>query len=280
MGCNYKIGLVMKSLQADFFKAMQRGAEEFALANSSFELICVGTVTQTEIDRQIELMRILISRHVDAIVLVPIDSKALVPVTVEAIKAGIPVINIDIKLDSELLQKEGVETAFVGPDNFTAAYQVGRILAAKLQAGDNVALLEGLSVADNAKQRKSGFMKAIEEQKLYLAASAPADWETEKASIVFREILTMYPAVKAVFCSNDAMALGVLQVLKQEGSQIPVVGFDNDLSIQPFLQDGSLLATVDIYSSQMAVQGIAFALEVLRGKENTGMHMTEFKVIG
>lgn len=270
----------MKSLQADFFKVMKAGAIQYAAPLPYLDLVCVGTAAQTEIEEQIHLMHSLIDRQVDAIVLVPIDSKALVPPVVEAIKKGIPVINIDIRLDAALLEQAGVEVAFVGPDNFAAAYEVGQRLSSCLQAEDKVAIVEGLSVADNAQQRKKGFLKAIAEKGLLVAASEPADWETAKAFRVFREMWKLHPELKAVYCSNDAMALGVLQVMQQKNLYLPVAGFDNDAVMKEFLSTGKLVATADIFSSQMAVRGIEFALDVLEGRaENKGVHATPYKII-
>lgn len=270
----------MKSLQADFFKIMKEGAIQYAAPLPFLDLVCVGTATQTEVEEQIELMRTLTDRQVDAIVLVPIDSKALVTPTVEAIKKGIPVVNIDIQLDAELLKQAGVEVAFVGPDNFAAAYEVGKLLSERLRAADEVAVIEGLSVADNAQQRKRGFMKAIEEKKLKPVASEPADWETEKAAEVFHTIWMQYPDLKAVYCSNDAMALGILRQMQEKEHYLPVIGFDNDAVMKEFLSTGKLVATADIFSSQMAVRGIEFALDVLEGRtENKGIHTTPYAVV-
>jgi ribose transport system substrate-binding protein len=275
------IGLIMKSLEAEFFQEMKKGAIAFAEQENSFKLITVGTNSQTEIDLQIELMEKLISDKVDAIVLVPIDSKALVPVTVKAIQSGVKVVNIDIKLDEELLHNACVELTYVGPDNKTASKTVGDILAKRLNKGANVILIEGLTVAENAQQRKAGFMESIIENGLNLLASQPADWETDKAEKVFSQLYSQHPNVEGVFCSNDAMALGVLKVLKQngKGGKIPVVGFDNDASVQPFLKSGEMLATIDAFGSQMAVQGIEFALKVLKGMENKGAYSTDFKLV-
>ena len=148
----------MKSLEAEFFQEMKKGAVAFAEKQPGFQLVTVGTSTQTEVDRQIELVNNLILEKADAIVLVPIDSKALVPVTVKAIRAGIKVINIDIRLDEELLKQNGVELTYVGPDNKTASTLVGNVLAGKLGRNAKVILIEGLRVAENAQQRKAGFM--------------------------------------------------------------------------------------------------------------------------
>jgi len=275
------IGLVMKSLSAEFFQEMKKGAELFAENEKSFRLITVGTATQTEIDRQIELVDKLIRDGADAIVLVPIDSKALIPVTVKALNSGVKVINIDIKLDEDLLHESNTELTFVGPDNKTASKKAGDVLAKKIGKGAKVILIEGLRVAENAQQRKAGFMETISESGLQLLASEPADWETDKAEQVFNSLFEKYPEVQGVMCSNDAMALGVLRVLKKHrlSGTIPVVGFDNDASVQPCLQTGEMLATIDAFGSQMAVEGIKYALKVLNGMENKGSFSTEFKLI-
>jgi len=87
--------------------------------------------------------------------------------------------------------------------------------------------------------------------------------------------------VDGIMCCNDAMALGVINVLAEKdlAGKIPVVGFDNDASVQKYLQSGALLATIDAFGSQMAVQGIQYALKVLDGMENKGSYSTNFKLI-
>jgi ribose transport system substrate-binding protein len=276
-----RIGLVMKSLQAEFFQEMEKGALAFAQEQNDFELITVGTSTQTEIDLQIQLIEKLIADEVDALVVVPIDSKALVPVVVKAVRAGIKVINIDIRLDETLLAAEGVELTYVGPDNETAANMVGETLTGQLRPGSKIILIEGLRVAENAQQRKRGFLKAIKDSGMELVGSDAGDWETHKAEEVFRNLFAQNPDIEAVMCCNDAMALGVINVLAEKGldRHIPVVGFDNDPSVQKHLLSGALLATIDAFGSQMAVQGIRYARKVLDGMDNKGSYSTPFTLI-
>lgn len=279
-----KVGLVMKSLQADFFKVMQQGAEDYVSETGCCDLVSVGTDTQTEIDRQISLVRQLADEGgVDALVVVPIDSKALVAPVAEAVRKGITVVNIDIRLDSGLLSKEGIAVDFVGPDNFAAAHAAGMRLASALDKGDKVIMIEGLRVADNARQRKAGFDRAIADRGLDCVASESADWETATAEEVFSRLYASHPDVKGVFCCNDAMALGVINVLKGAGrkpGEIKIAGFDNDAVMSPLIAEGWLLATVDAYASRMAVEGIRHTLCLIaEGKAATGDKPTAFTLI-
>jgi ribose transport system substrate-binding protein len=271
----------MKSLQAEFFQEMEKGALSFAQQQNSFELITVGTSSQTEILLQIELIESLIAQKVDAIVVIPIDSKALIPVIVKAVRAGIKLVNIDIRLDEALLEQNGIELTYVGPDNETASYLVGNVLAERLHRGAKVIMIEGLQVAENARQRKKGFLRSISEHKLQLVASEAADWETGKAEKAFEKLFLQYPDVEGVMCCNDAMAMGVIRILEKNGKagEVSVVGFDNDASVRPLLESGAMLATIDAFGSQMAVQGIEYALKVLAGMENKGSYSTEFVLV-
>ena len=74
---------------------------------------------------------------------------------------------------------------------------------------------------------------------------------------------------------------GFFSRCKKKNCYLPVVGFDNDAVMKEFLSTGKLVATADIFSSQMAVRGgIEFALDVLEGKiENRGVHSTVTKLL-
>ena len=276
----YHIGLVMKSLQADFFKAMQSGAVDYAATRPDINLTCVGTGTQTAVAEQIQLVRSLTERGVDAIVLVPIDSRALVAPAIEAVRAGIKVVNIDIKLDDDLLTDAGVGIPFVGPDNLAASYAVSSLMKNHLHAEDEVAIIEGPATADNARQRKGGAMQAITECGYRLVASESANWETSDAYNVYRRIWQQHPELRGVFCGNDAMALGVLRAMEETGRYLPLTGFDNDAVMRPYLDSGRLIGTVDIFCSRMAVMGIDYAVELIDGTASaTGIHATPYQLV-
>ena len=275
------VGLVMKSLEAEFFQEMKKGAIDYAEKRGDLELLPVGTENQTEIKKQILLIEEFINQKVDAIVVIPIDSKALVPPVVKAVKDGIEVVNIDIMLDEDMLKEHNIEMVFVGPDNETAAKAVGDVLAKELGKNAKVIIIEGVPAAMNAQQRKQGFLNSINEYGLNLLASGVANWETEQASSVFSDLLQQNPDVQGVMCANDAMAIGVLKVLEAAGKagEVKVIGFDNDDSVGPLIEDGKMLATIDCFGSQMAAEGINYAMKALQGEKNKGWMKTKMQLI-
>jgi ribose transport system substrate-binding protein len=275
------IGLVMKSLANEFFKDMEEGAVKHVQERGDLTLIPVGMHSETDIDTQISAIENFITQKVDAIVVAPADSRALVPPLARAIKAGIIVINIDVALDEAAKRQAGVDLAFVGPDNRAGAKMSGDVLAKALGPGGKVVIIEGNPGADNAQQRKRGFDDSVKEGKLDLVDSRTAHWETEEANSVFSNILTAHPDVQGVMAANDSMALGVVKAIDASGKsgKIKVVGFDNIAAVQPLLKDGKLIATIDQFGSQMAANGIDYAMKALKGEKLEGWIKTPIKLV-
>jgi len=261
-----RIALVMKSLANEFFKTMAEGAERHQQGHSSeYELIVNGIKDELDVNKQVELVEQMIAQRVDAIVIAPADSKALVSVCKRAADAGIIVVNIDNRFDSAALQEAGLKAPFVGPDNRKGARMVGEVLGKALEPGDKVAILEGAPNAYNGEQRKLGFEDAMKAAGIRVAASQTAYWETDKANRIARDIITAHPDIKGLLCANDSMALGALKAAEESGKagKIAVVGYDNISAAHDLVQEGRLLATADQHADRLAVYGIEYALEML-----------------
>ncbi len=277
------VGLVMKSLANEFFKTMEEGARKFAEQDGTFELIPVGMNSETDIDTQINAMENFITKKVDMIVLAPADSVGLVPSVKKAVDAGITVVNFDVTLDKKAIVDNGLpeDFLFVGPDNALGSEMVGKYLAEKLGKGAKVIIIEGNPGADNAKQRKEGFMKVVEAYNLDLLNSTTAHWETEEANTVMTNLLTKYPDVQGVMCANDSMALGVVKAIEAAGKidKIDVVGFDNIEACQALIKEGKMLATVDQFGPEMAANAIKVGFRILKGEKISGWEKTPVEVV-
>jgi ribose transport system substrate-binding protein len=264
-----RVALVMKSLANEFFKTMEDGARAHQRAHATdYDLIAAGIKDEQDVGEQIRIVEQMIAERVDALVIAPADSKALVSTCKKAADAGLRVVNIDNKLDAEVLREKRLQIPFVGPDNRAGARAVGAYLAKRLQAGDQVAIIEGAPNAANAVQRKLGFEDAMRAAGIVVAASQTAGWETAKANQVAGALIGERPDLKALLCANDSMALGAVAALKSAGKagQVLVVGFDNISAVQELLKSGAILATADQHADQLAVFGIEYALEMLLSK--------------
>jgi len=277
-----KVGLVMKSLSNEFFKQMQAGADKFAAENKDkFDFKAVGMKDERDFAAQVDAVENFVTQKYDIIVVAPADSKAMATPLAKAVKAGITVVNIDVPLDDGAKKAAGLDLAFFGPDNQAGAKLAGDALAKALGAGGKVVILEGNPEADNGKQRKQGFMESITEGKLQLLDSKTAHWETEEANTLMTNFLTKYQDIQGVMAANDSMALGVVKALDATGKsgKIKVVGFDNIPPVQPLIKSGKMLATVEQFGAQMAVNGIKYGLRQRAGEKFSGWIKTDVKLV-
>jgi ribose transport system substrate-binding protein len=260
------IALIMKSLANEFFVTMADGARSHQSAHADqYELVVNGIRNEIDLAQQVALIDQMIAANVDAIVIAPADSKAMVPALARAAQAGIVVVNIDNRLDADVLADYDLKIPFVGPDNFAGAESVGRFLAGRMQAGEQIAILEGVTTAFNSQQRTAGFVKAAEDAGLDIVDRQSAQWDQTVAVTVTSGMLVQHPELAAVLAANDNMALGAVAAIRQAGKtgQVAVVGFDNISAVQSLIRSGEVLATADQHADLLAVYGIEYALQGL-----------------
>ena len=262
-----KVGLVMKSLANEFFVTMQKGGEDYQKAHSAdFDLISNGIKNETDTAGQIDIIQQMIIAKVDALVIAPADSKALVSTIKKAKDRGIVVVNIDNRLDPDVLKSKGLDVPFVGPNNRQGAREVGDYLAKTLKAGDQVGIIEGVSTTTNAQMRTAGFKDAMSAAGMKVVSVQSGDWEIDGGNKVASGMLSEYPEIKAILAGNDSMAIGAVSAIRAAGKagKVQVVGYDNINALKPMLDDGRVLATADQAAAQQAVFGIETALKLVK----------------
>jgi ribose transport system substrate-binding protein len=277
-----RVALIMKSLANEFFVNMADGARQHQVDNpDQYELVVNGLKDESDLTQQVTLIEQMIALDVDVIVLAPADSKALIPAVKRAVASGVVVINIDNKLDSDILAAEQVTVPFVGPDNREGARMVGDYLATTLSAGDQVAIIGGISTAFNAQQRQLGFEQSMEMIGANVVSIQNGNWEQAKASTIASAIISEHPELAALLCSNDNMAMGAIAAVRQAGKtgEIQVIGFDNIAATHELLRSGDMLATGDQYGDKLAIYGIEYALQILLDGELPADRKTPVKLV-
>ena len=259
------IALVMKSLANEFFVNMASGAERHQAERVNYELIINGIRNESDLSQQVALVDQMISRGVDAIVIAPADSQVLVPALARASAAGIVIINIDNRLEPEVLEDYGLSIPFIGPSNRAGAKMVGDFALQNVVAGSKVAILEGITSAVNSIERRTGFEEAITDAGMNLVTLQSAEWDQTKAAQVMAGILSQYPDLDVILAANDNMALGAASAvgMARREKEIVIAGFDNISAVHPLIEAGTVIATVDQFGDQLAVFGIEYAIEAL-----------------
>ena len=214
-----RVALVMKSLANEFFLTMEKGARDHQAKNAArYDLLASGIKDELDVNAQATLVEQMIAQKVDAIVLAPADSKALVAACKRAVDAGIAVVNIDNRLDAAVLAERGLRIPFVGPDNRKGARRVGEYLAGKLQKGRRRSRSWRACPRPSTPSSASSASRTRSRPRASkLVASQSGDWEMAKANQVAAALLGEHPQLKALLCANDNMALGAVAARKAAG---------------------------------------------------------------
>lgn len=276
-----RIALVMKTLTNPFFVEMERGARQ-AEQELNVSLTVKTGAKETSIEQQIAIVKQLIRDQVDAIVIAPASSTDLVPVLVEAQAAGIPIVNIDNRLDQELSAKLGlVDVPFISVDNELGAYLSAQTISARITEPTQVAILEGIRSADNAQSRKMGALRAFaENEHIQVVASETANWKIDEAYEVIRDIYAQHPDVRAIFCANDMMALGVLKYLEETGrTDVLVAAYDALDEANAAVAEGKLVATIDQQAALQGYKGVFTALRLIQGETIPGEELVDVRLV-
>ena len=89
-------------------------------------------------------------------------------------------------------------------------------------------------------------------------------------SHVMETILQAHPDIKAVFCGNDAMAMGAYQALLAAGKdqQVKVFGFDGAEDVVNMIKEGKIVATGMQFPKLMAQTAAQYADKYLKGQRD------------
>jgi ribose transport system substrate-binding protein len=259
----------MKSLANEFFVTMADGAKAHQAANpKAYTLVVNGIRNESDLSQQVALVEQMMAQGVDAIVIAPADSRALVPVLAKALRQKIVVVNIDNKLDEATLQQAGIDVPFVGPDNRAGARAVGLALRQALARGSKVAILEGIPTAFNAQQRRLGFEDAMREAGMTVVSVQSAHWEQDQANTIAAALLREHPDLAAILASNDNMALGAVEALKGAGklADVMVVGFDANPNAAAAILAGDMEATIAQSPANMGRLGVESLVRLISGE--------------
>ena len=277
-----RIALIMKSLANEFFVTMAAGARALNEQNQdAYELLINGIKTESDLAQQVALVDQMISADVDAIVIAPADSKALVPALARAEQAGITIINIDNRLEPSVLEDYQLNIPFIGPSNREGAEMVGSYALQALESGSQVAILEGISSAFNSIERRTGFEQAAKKAQMSVVTIQSGDWDQTKAAQVTAGILSQFPELAAILAANDNMAIGAASAVGMAGQNkdILIAGFDNIEAIHELILNGRVIGTVDQFGDKLAIFGVEYAIEALSQKKTQEDKETPLQLI-
>jgi ribose transport system substrate-binding protein len=197
------------------------------------------------VDKQRKDLEEIASQPWDFVAIHPAAVNAYVDQVRALIDRGIPVIDMDTRLADDLLGL-GVVT-FLEPDNLWMGAQVTQAILDAVQSQSfEIIHTQGQLTHTGAQGRARGFRKVIERfPGIHVVDETPGDWDADKTSAIWDDLLERYPNVRAGFCHNDDMALAAIRSVRKIGrqDQVFIGGIDGMQPACAAVQHGELVAT-------------------------------------
>lgn len=256
-----KIAVIISTLNNPWFVVLAESAKEKAI-----ELGYEATIfdSQNNSAREAENFDNIIAMGYSAILFNPTDADGSVLNVKRAKNAGIPTFCIDREINSN----EAAATQLLS-DNFTGCVKLGEYFVKQLHEKGNYVEILGLVGDNNTWNRSNGFHSVVDEfPDLKMVAQQSADFDRNKAMDVMESIMQAKPDIDAVFCGNDAMAMGAYQAVLAAGKtdQVKVFGFDGAHDALEGIAKGKIAATVMQFPVLMAQKAAELAHEYMKGK--------------
>ncbi|WP_144215081.1 D-ribose ABC transporter substrate-binding protein [Flavobacterium anhuiense] len=207
----------------------------------------------------------LISSGYDAILLNPTDSDGSISSILKAKTAGIPVFCMDREVNVD-----DAATSQILSDNYSGCVSIGIEFVKELKEKGKYVEILGLVGDNNTWARSGGFHSVVDHfPNLKMVAQQSGNFDRTKAMEVLETIMQANPDIDAVFCGNDAMAMGAFQALQATGKQykVKIFGFDGAGDVIEKIREKKIAATGMQFPKVMAQTAVAFADEYFKGRK-------------
>lgn len=258
-----KIAVVISTLNNPWFVVLGESA-----AGRARELGYEAQIfdSQNNSAKEAEHFDNIIAMGYDAILFNPTDADGSVLNVKRAKEAGIPTFCMDREINS----RDAATTQLLS-DSFTGCVKLGQYFVRQVGKEGNYVEILGLVGDNNTWNRSNGFHSVVDDfPGLKMVAQQSADFDRNKAMDVMETIMQANPDIDAVFCGNDAMALGAYQAVLAAGKadKVKVFGFDGAKDAINGIASGKIAATVMQFPVLMARTSADLADEYIKGKRD------------
>ncbi|MFV0254228.1 MAG: substrate-binding domain-containing protein [Beutenbergiaceae bacterium] len=262
-GPDVTIGFSAPAADHGFIAAITTDAQ--AQADAYEDVTLEATEGTNDVAVQIAAVQSMINKGVDAIVILPFDGNALTEVSVQAMNAGIPVINLDRIMATPLAYR-----SWVGGDNYGCGVSAGIYIGERLKDATDPVILEiqGLANLELTQQRSEGFKASLANYGLTVTDTQAGDFTAATGQQVAAQMLQAHPKVDAIWNQDDDQGIGVEAAIQQAGrDEFFMVGTAGSKHVMDVIKsgEGPIEATV-LYSPIMAASAISLARLVAQGK--------------
>ncbi len=258
-----KIAVVVSTLNNPWFVVLGETAKARAV-----ELGYEATIFDSQNDTAKEAANFenIIAGGYQAILFNPTDANGSIASVLKAKAAGIPVFCIDREINAT-----NAATSQMLSDSYSGCVKLGQYFVKTVGKEGEYAELLGIVGDNNTWNRSKGFHSVVDRYPgLKMVAQQSGEFDRAKGLEVMESILQAHPNIKAVFCGNDAMAMGAYQALvtANKADVVKVFGFDGADDVVKLIAEGKIAATGMQFPKLMARQAAEYADSYVKGKRD------------
>ncbi len=258
-----QIAVIISTLNNPWFvvlgNAAKARAEELGYGAAVFD-------SQNDTAKEAAHFENILAKGYKAILFNPTDAEASIANVRKAKAKGVPVFCIDREINAT-----NAATAQILSDNFSGCVKLGEYFVKRVGQTGEYAELLGIVGDNNTWNRSKGFHSVVDRfPGLKMVAQQSAEFDRAKGLEVMESILQGHGDIKAVFCGNDAMAMGAYQALVSAGKEgkVKIFGFDGADDVVRLISEKKIEATGMQFPKRMAQKAAEFADEYLKGKRD------------
>jgi ABC-type sugar transport system substrate-binding protein len=229
---------------------------------------------------QEQQMRDFISAGVDAIILCPVNAKSFLNVLKEARDAGIPVINLNMKLD---MVSSEYAAAYVGASMSEEAEMAASLAIDYFDGAEGrIGIIEGIPGSDPQIYRTQTFLeKLTSHSNIEVVGIANGEWNRDKAKEAARELLEKCPEINMIYCHDNYMSLGVYELLEELGKtdEIKIIGIGNASEHMEAVREGKIEGLVTQPPEVEAYYALECAKKGAAGEELRSWYKNTVQII-
>jgi len=246
----------------EFWKAVHAGALA-AAQELGIDIIWKGPLKEDDRNEQIQIVETLTNAGIDALLLTPMDDRALIRPVVEAERLGIPTVIFNSALQG------GHEVAYISTDNFKGGALAAERIGSLLKGRGTLILVRLKEGVEGTTKREEGFLGTIRSKFpaiRVLSDNQYAGVGTETAYQTVENLLARYSDIQAIFTPNESSTFGCLRVLQDHGlaSKVIHVGFDSSPKLIDALRKREIFGLVLQDPFKMGDQSVRTAVAYLR----------------
>lgn len=260
----YKVALVAKSTQTDFWKAVFVGAEA-AATEYNMDLTIDGPETEEDYETQNQMIADAVAGGAQALVFSAIDYDANAPAIEAAAEQGVKIVVIDSAVNSQKV------ATYIGTDNYSAG-QMAAQAALRGATGDlKVGIVNYDINSANGQDRERGAVDTFAESgRAEVVATIHTLAEATSARADTLAMLQAHPEINVLLAFNEPTSVGAAQAVEELQLQdsLCMVAFDSNLETVDALQTGVVDALVIQNTYEMGYFGVQSAYKLLAGQRN------------